>query len=61
MELSSMPEFDSTNTTDPSAPSSDEMEAMWLAARRADEDEAHRRSVERIRRSVHAAIYGEAA
>ncbi|HEV8606094.1 MAG TPA: hypothetical protein VGQ99_12045 [Tepidisphaeraceae bacterium] len=56
-----MAKLDSTNTTIPSAPTSDEMEAMWLAARRADEDEAHRRSVERIRRSVHAAIYGEAA
>jgi hypothetical protein len=34
------------------------MEAMWLAARRADEDEAERRSYERFRRSVNRTLYG---
>jgi hypothetical protein len=59
MELGSMPEsIDSHDTTDPSAPTTSEMDAMWLALRRAEEDAADRRSYERFRRSVNVTVYG---
>lgn len=58
---------DSPNTTDPSAPSISEMDAMWAALDRPDpdgwsEDEltAHRHSL-RIARLMNASIYEEAA
>jgi hypothetical protein len=56
-----MPEFDSKNTTDPSAiqPTPAEMEAMWFAARLQDADEI--RAMERTRAALMAGIYGEAA
>lgn len=58
-----MLESTETNTIDPSAPTTAQVDAMWLALRAAEAAEAaaHRRSVERIRRSVNAWIYGEAA
>ena len=56
-----MPAFDFHDTTDPSAPTSAQMEAMWLAARRAEQDEADRRSIALHRRVAAAVVYGRAA
>jgi hypothetical protein len=53
-----MAKLDSTNTTDLPAPTIAEMDAMWLAARRAEQDEADRRSYERFRRTVNWIVYG---
>lgn len=56
---------DSPNTTDPSAPTKSEMDAMWRAARNAELDEAEaaedRERYERIRSRTHRECYGEAA
>lgn len=53
-----MLESDSTNTTDPSAPTTSQVDAMWLEAREAELAEADRRSYERYRRGVNRILYG---
>jgi hypothetical protein len=55
-----MSQVDSIPTTDPSAPTTSELDAMWLAQRRLDEEEADRRALALTRR-IAASIYGEAA
>lgn len=57
-----MNQADSQATTDlPVAPTEAELDAMWLAARRAEQDEIDRKRYERFRRSVMTAMSGEAA
>lgn len=55
-----MAQIDSHTTTDLSAaPTLEEMDAMWLARREAEQAEADRAAYERCRR--YSSIFGEAA
>jgi len=60
MRLALMTESKTQNITDLPAPTIEQMDAMWLALRRAEEDEAHRRSVA-LHCRVLASFYDEVA
>jgi hypothetical protein len=55
-----MPKSDSQATTDPSTPTTSEMDAMWLALREEESRTADLASYELMRRLV-AQSYGEAS